>query len=306
MARTIGAGVLEPPVMVYRRLTPLSVGHLPALRREAAVTPAVELNHVSLAFDDHVVLDDLSFSVAKGDMCILLGGSGQGKSVVLKLILGLLKPDSGTVAFNGRRVDNLGERDLLRVRTDIGMVFQENALFDSLTVDENVGYELDELRTLPPSQVRARVSDVLGFIGLSEFNDRLPAELSGGQRRRVAIARAMASRPSLLLFDDPITGLDPIIARTLDDEIIKLRDLEKVTSILVTHQIRDAFYIASHEAVEMNGAARIVASSPGKPPGAFFMLLHDGHIRFRGSADELLASRDAYVQEYLYKTLPPW
>ena len=151
--------------------------------------------------------------------------------------------------MNGERVDHLSEHELLRIRADIGMLFQESALFDSLTVAENVGYRLYEETDLPLDEVRSRVSEVLGFVGLGEYIDRMPSELSGGQRRRVAIARAMATKPHLLLFDDPTTGLDPVIATTVDDEIVKLRDLEHVTSILVTHQIRDAFYVATHEAV---------------------------------------------------------
>ena len=149
------------------------------------------------------------------------------------------------------------ERDLLRVRGDIGMLFQESALFDSLTVAENVGYRLYEETDMPDDQVRSRIEEVLGFIGLGEYIDRMPSELSGGQRRRVAIARAMAAKPNLLLFDDPTTGLDPVIATTVDDEIVKLRDLEHVTSIVVTHQIRDAFYVATHEAVTENGRPQI-------------------------------------------------
>jgi phospholipid/cholesterol/gamma-HCH transport system ATP-binding protein len=226
---------------------------------------------------------------------------------VLKLILGLLRPDAGTILVNGERVDTMSEQELLRVRTDIGMVFQENALFDSLTVAENVGYGLSEHGSLSPERVRARVDEVLGFIGLSEYIDRLPSELSGGQRRRVAIARAMAPRPGLLLFDDPITGLDPLIAVTVDGEIIKLRDLERVTSLLVTHQIRDAFYIATHQAVRSGGRVLITAADPAVSPGlAAFMLLHEGQIRFEGSAEAIVASPDPYVGEYLRKTLPPW
>ena len=191
----------------------------------AAVASAVVFDKVSFAFDDHVVLDDISFSIPKGSMRILLGASGAGKSVVLKLILGLLRPDSGAIFVNGQRIDVLSERDLMRMRADVGMLFQENALFDSLTVAENVGYRLFEETDMPKAQARSRVEAVLGFVGLEEFIDRLPSELSGGQRRRVAIARAMAAKPSLLLFDDPTSGLDPIIATTVDNEIPG-RDLE--------------------------------------------------------------------------------
>jgi len=265
--------------------------------------PAVVLDRVSFAFDDHVVLRDVSFSIPRGSMRILLGASGAGKSIVLKLILGLLRPDSGAIQVNGQRIDTMPESDLLRLRTDIGMMFQENALFDSLTVAENVGYRLYEETDLPVEQVRARVAEVLGFIGLGDYIDRMPSELSGGQRRRVAIARAMAAKPNLLLFDDPTTGLDPVIATTVDDEIVKLRDLEHVTSILVTHQIRDAFYVATHEATDVGGRPQIHEAAAER---ARFLVLHEGRISFEGSGTDLLASKDAYLQEFLFMTLPPW
>jgi len=268
-----------------------------------AIAQAVVFDNVSFAFDEHVVLRNISFSVPKGSMSILLGASGAGKSVLLKLILGLLRPDTGAILVNDERVDSMSEHDLLRLRGDIGMLFQESALFDSLTVAENVGYRLYEETDLPTDQVRSRVAEVLGFIGLSDYIDRMPSELSGGQRRRVAIARAMAAKPNLLLFDDPTTGLDPVIATTVDDEIVKLRDLEHVTSILVTHQIRDAFYVATHEAVRTHGRLEILAASTER---ARFMVLHDGRIYFEGTGAELLASRDAYLEQFLFMTLPPW
>jgi phospholipid/cholesterol/gamma-HCH transport system ATP-binding protein len=267
--------------------------------------PAVVFDKVSFAFDEHVVLSDVSFSIPKGSMKILLGASGAGKSIVLKLILGLFRPDSGAIFVNGARIDSMSDRDLMDVRGDIGMLFQESALFDSLTVAENVGYRLSEETHLPLDQVRSRVSEVLGFIGLGDYIDRMPSELSGGQRRRVAIARAIASKPNLLLFDDPTTGLDPIIATTVDDEIVKLRDLERVTSIVVTHQIRDAFYVATHQAVRTNGLLDIVETGE-QADRASFMVLHDRRIYFEGSGTELLASQDAYLKQFLFMTLPPW
>ncbi|MGE5246070.1 MAG: ABC transporter ATP-binding protein [Betaproteobacteria bacterium] len=278
----------------------------PPASEETVGSPAVLFDHVSFAFDEHVVLRDISFSVPKGSMKMLLGASGAGKSVVLKLILGLLRPDSGAIFVNGQRVDDMSEHDLLRIRADIGMLFQESALFDSLTVAENVGYRLYEETDMPEDDVRSRIEEVLGFIGLGEFMDRYPSQLSGGQRRRVAIARAMAAKPSLLLFDDPTTGLDPIIATTVDDEIVKLRDLEQVTSIVVTHQIRDAFYVATHEARRTGEGVQIVSLEESKAAHAEFMVLHDGEIRFEGSGAELLASRDPYLEQFLFMTLPPW
>jgi phospholipid/cholesterol/gamma-HCH transport system ATP-binding protein len=277
---------------------------VPALARES--TTAIAFDRVSLAFDDHVVLQDLSFTIPKGAMRVMFGASGSGKSVILKLILGLLRPDSGTVHVNGARVDSMPERELLKMRADIGMVFQENALFDSLTVEQNVGFRLSEERELTEEQIDARIAEVLGFVGLAEFAERLPSSLSGGQRRRVGIARAMASKPPLLLFDDPITGLDPLIAASIDDEIVKLRDLEDVTTLVVTHQIRDAFYIAQHHAVTTGGTVQVVKADPAEIERVEFMILHEGAIRFQGDAASLLAADDPYLKEYLYKTLPPW
>jgi phospholipid/cholesterol/gamma-HCH transport system ATP-binding protein len=269
--------------------------------------PAVVFDQVCFAFDDNVVLRDISFTIPKGSTKVLLGASGAGKSIVLKLILGLFRPDSGRIFVNGQRIDDMNEVDLLKLRVDIGMLFQESALFDSLTVAENVGYRLFEESELSIADADRRVDEVLGFVGLGEYKDRMPSALSGGQRRRVAIARAMASRPGLLLFDDPTVGLDPIIATSVDDEIVKLRDLEHVTSIVVTHQIRDAYYIATHEAVRSpRGEIQFVEGDDTDERRAQFLVLHEGHIMFEGSAAELLASRDAYLEEFLFMTLPPW
>ena len=217
----------------------------------------IVFDHVQLAFDDKVVLRDISFTLIKGHTKIILGASGSGKSTTLKIIIGLLKADAGVVWVNGQRVDQLTEQEMMAVRADLGMIFQEGALFDSLTVRENVGYKLYEETDMPLDEIDRRVEEVLGFIGLAEHIDKMPSELSGGQRRRVAIARAMAFKPSILLYDEATTGLDPITATTVDDEIIKLRDLEGVSSIVVTHQLRDAFYVATHMAVRRaNGEVR--------------------------------------------------
>jgi phospholipid/cholesterol/gamma-HCH transport system ATP-binding protein len=267
---------------------------------------AVEFDKVSLAFDDHVVLKDLSFSVPKGEMRILLGASGAGKSLILKLTLGLLRPDSGTIVVFGNRVTEMSELDLLKMRADIGIVFQENALFDSLTVAENVGYRLYEETDTALDVVRARVKEVLAFLGLSEFIDRMPSSLSGGQRRRVGIGRAMASKPHLMLFDDSTTGLDPVISAQVNDEIVKLRDLEDVTSLVVSQQIRDAMYIATHKTVGTGDQMKVVSVADSEDNGTEFMVLHEGGILFQGSASELMASEDAYLKRFLYRTVPPW
>jgi len=271
----------------------------------APVALAVAFDRVSLAFDDNLVLNDVSFSVRTGQMLMLLGASGTGKSVVLKLILGLLKPDSGVIHVNGQRTDTMTEAEMMEVRGDIGMLFQENALFDSLSVAENVGYQLYEETDMPADQVRRRVEDVLSFIGLEEHIDRMPSELSGGQRRRVAIARAMAARPHLLLFDDPTSGLDPITAKTVDNEIIKLRDVERVTSIVVTHQLPDAFYIATHEAVQRGGRLDVMLAGEDKAEEADFIVLRNGRIYFEGDAAELKRTTDSYLKAFLTGWIPP-
>jgi phospholipid/cholesterol/gamma-HCH transport system ATP-binding protein len=179
------------------------------------------------------------------------------------------------------------------------MIFQEGALFDSLTVRENVGYKLYEESNMPIEEAHERVEEVLGWVGLAEHIDKMPSELSGGQRRRVAIARALAFKPRILLYDEATTGLDPITATTIDEEIIKLRDLEHVSSIVVTHQLRDAFYIATHTAARVDGDLRLTATDAGKIPETEFMMLKNGKIAFEGAADELRAATDDYLRAFL-------
>jgi phospholipid/cholesterol/gamma-HCH transport system ATP-binding protein len=262
--------------------------------------PVVVFDHVRLAFDEKVVLKDMSFTLLKGHTKIILGASGSGKSTTLKIITGLLRADSGVVWVNGARIDQLTERELMPVRADLGMIFQEGALFDSLTVRENVGYKLYDEGTMALEEIDRRVQEVLGFIGLSEVIDRMPSELSGGQRRRVAIARAMAFKPRILLYDEATTGLDPITALTVNAEIIKLRDLEEVSSIVVTHQLRDAFYVATHMAArESDGRVRIVPAPPEKQAEAEFIMIRDGEIVFEGGAEALRRSPDPYLQTFL-------
>ena len=261
--------------------------------------PVVVFDKVSLAFDDKVILKEVSFTLISGHTKIILGASGAGKSTILKLITGLLKPDGGIIWVNGERVDQLTERDMMHVREDLGMVFQEGALFDSLTVRENVGFKLYEAQKLPVEEIDRRVEEVLGFVGLAEHIDKPPSELSGGQRRRVAIARSMSYKPRVLLYDEPTTGLDPITSVTIDTEIIKLRDLEGVSSVVVTHQLRDAYYVAEHNATRENGKVKIHKAEARKSAEAEFMMLRDGLVVFEGNAHELRASRDPYIQDFL-------
>jgi phospholipid/cholesterol/gamma-HCH transport system ATP-binding protein len=262
--------------------------------------PVIVFDHVKLAFDENVVLKDMSFTLLSGRTKIILGASGSGKSTTLKIITGLLRADAGKVTVNGQRVDQLSETQMMAVRADLGMIFQEGALFDSLTVRENVGYKLFEETDMPLDQANVRVEEVLGFVGLGEFIDRMPSALSGGQRRRVAIARALAFKPRILLYDEATTGLDPITAITVNDEIIKLRDLEEVASIVVTHQLRDAFYVATNMAVRgPDDKVRIVAATPEKEKETEFIMLRDGLIVFEGDATDLRKSGDRYLQTFL-------
>jgi phospholipid/cholesterol/gamma-HCH transport system ATP-binding protein len=262
--------------------------------------PVVLFDKVWLSFDEKVILKDVTFDVRSGHTKIFLGASGAGKSTILKLMLGLLRPDSGTVWVLGHRVDAMTEAQLMGVRHHMGMVFQEGALFDSFTVGENVGFKLYEETDMPLEDVRRRVEEVLGFVGLAEHIDKMPSALSGGQRRRVAIARAMVAKPKLLLYDEPTTGLDPMTSLTVDNEIIKLRDLEQATSVLVTHQLRDAFYVATQQAHSpREGVVDITAASHDKIEQADFMMIREGRVAFEGTAEELRHSKDPYLQTFL-------
>jgi phospholipid/cholesterol/gamma-HCH transport system ATP-binding protein len=264
--------------------------------------PIVVFDKVCLAFDEKVILSEVSFTLQTGHTKIFLGASGAGKSTILRLTLGLLRPDAGRIFVNGEEIERFDEDQLMRVRADLGMVFQEGALFDSLTVRENVAYKLTEELHWTSADADRRVEEVLGFIGLAEFIDRMPVELSGGQRRRVAIARALAARPRILLYDEPTTGLDPITSLTVDEEIIKLRDLEGVSSVLVTHQLRDAFFVAEHTALRGEGAdLRYDRAGRGKTQQAEFIMLKDGRIHFEGTASELRAAArdDEYIRAFL-------
>lgn len=282
------------------RIPTMQAVDLEAAGQERAAPSVIAFEDVSLAFDEKVVLDRVSFALRPGGLTIVIGASGAGKSTVLRLVLGLLKPDSGRIFVDGRRVDDMSERDLMSVRANLGMVFQEGALFDSLTVGENVGYRLYEKSSMPRAEADARVADVLGFVGLADYGDRMPSALSGGQRRRVAIARALAAKPRILLYDEPTTGLDPITALTIDREIIKLRDLEGVSGLVVTHQLRDAFHIATHVARRgPDGGVAFASDRTGQSTGTTFLMLKDGRVGFEGSAEALRGSADPYLRAFL-------
>jgi phospholipid/cholesterol/gamma-HCH transport system ATP-binding protein len=261
-------------------------------------TPAVSFRDVHLAFD-RPILRGVSFELRPGTTTIVLGGSGSGKTTILRLILGLLKPESGSIQVEGEEVTGLSEAELRAVRLKVGMVFQEGALFDSLTVGENVGYRLSEDGE-DADAIEARVKEMLGFVGLGPFFDHMPSELSGGQRRRVAVARALAARPRIMLYDEPTTGLDPITSTTITDLIVKVRDVDGVSSILVTHQLRDAFNVARTSVVREGDEylTRVQEGLEGLE-GTRFLMLREGRVAFEGTARELRDADDPYLREFL-------
>jgi len=261
--------------------------------------PIISFRDVHLSFD-RPILQGVSFDLAPGTTKVVLGGSGSGKTTILRLILGLLKPDAGSIHVDGAEVGHLGEEDLRPVRLKIGMVFQEGALFDSLTVGENVAYRLVEDGDVAAAEIESRVREMLGFVGLERFYDRMPSELSGGQRRRVAFARALVARPQIMLYDEPTTGLDPITCKTITDLIAKVRDLDGVTSILVTHQLRDAFNVARTFMARENGDfVPKAVEDLSTLEGTEFMMLRQGVVEFKGTPHELQTSEDPYIREFL-------
>ncbi len=262
--------------------------------------PAIEFRDVHLAFDDRPVLNGLSFKVMKGETKIILGGSGGGKSTIIKLVLGLLKPDAGQILIDGEDITHHSEVQMMAVRKKIGMVFQEGALFDSLSVYDNVAYRLHEQR-VPEEEVEREVRRMLRFVNLEDAIDKMPAELSGGMRRRVGIARALIGDPNIVLFDEPTAGLDPPTSRTICELAMKLRDLEDVSSIFVTHEMNNLEYICSEYAV-VNDEGQVVFEREGERLcliNSKVIMMRDGHIIFSGTDESLRRSEDPYIQKFL-------
>ncbi len=261
----------------------------------------IEFQDVTKVFDDDVVLKDVSFRISRGETKIILGASGSGKSTILKLILGLIRADAGRIFIEGQEITHMNEHELVQVRRRIGMVFQEGALFDSLSVRENVGYRLYEESQLSEEEVEVAVLRLLGFVGLVEAIDKMPAELSGGMKRRVGIARALVGTPRVILYDEPTAGLDPITKRHIVELMIKLRDLEGVTSVFVTHDLQAASTIAT-EYAETDNNGKITFRRVGSDltlSNIHFIMLQEGKVCFQGRYEDLTASTDPYVQTFM-------
>jgi phospholipid/cholesterol/gamma-HCH transport system ATP-binding protein len=257
----------------------------------------VALRNVAVAFDGPPVFENVSFSVAPGETRILLGPAGVGKSVLLKLIIGLLRPLHGCVELFGEDISDMPEEKLFPLRARAGMVFQEGALFDSLTVRDNVAYQLIQ-ESVPDEEIDARVHDALGFVGLEQTFDLFPSSLSGGMRRRVAIARALINQPKLILYDSPTGGLDPVTSDTIIELIVKQRDVRATPSLLVTHRLQDAFTLCTHIFDSERG--HMVPLPEGQiNRNTTFLMLDEGHLIFDGSLHELIHSQDPFVREFL-------
>ncbi|MFL6335105.1 MAG: ABC transporter ATP-binding protein [Pyrinomonadaceae bacterium] len=264
------------------------------------ITPAIEFQDVTLSFDEKVILDQLSFKVNKGETKIILGGSGGGKSTTIKLILGLLKPDSGRILVDGEDITDYTEGQMMSVRKKMGMIFQEGALFDSLSVYDNVAYRLHE-QSVPEDEVEQEVRRMLRFVNLEDAIDKMPIELSGGMRRRVGIARALVGGPKIVMFDEPTAGLDPPTARTICELAIKLRDLEDVSSIFVTHEMNNVKYLTSEYAV-VNDDGEIVFEEEGQRlclTNTKVLMLRGGKIIFEGTDESLHKIQDGYIQRFI-------
>jgi phospholipid/cholesterol/gamma-HCH transport system ATP-binding protein len=262
------------------------------------VHKTIIFDHVSIAFDDNVVLDDISFELNRGETKMLLGVLGSGKSTILKMVIGLVRPDRGDVYLLGHHVNSMKEEELFDLRRQVGMVFQESALFDSLTVRENVAYRLIE-EGVEPDEIERRVREALRFVELERTIDQFPAELSGGMRRRVAIARAIISHPEVLLYDSPTAGLDPVTSTTIIELLVKQRDVYHTSALMVTHRLPDTFTMASHYFNEKdNKMEPIPVGSPIQAPSSF-LVLRDGKIIFDGPVHELVNSPDEYIREYI-------
>jgi len=267
----------------------------------AVVSPsgyAIEFDKVAIAFDENVVLDGVSFQLPHGETKALFGVAGSGKSTLLKLAMGLLRPDSGRIFVLGEEITRMSEQELFQLRRRVGIVFQESALFDSLKVYENVAFRLMEER-ISAEEVERRVREALRFVELEQTYDMFPSELSGGMRRRVAIARAIITEPEVLLYDSPTGGLDPVTSNTIVELIVKQRDVYKTSALMVTHRLQDAFTMATHQFDKATNQMVVLPKGRRCDVPMSFLILRDGKVIFDGDAHELATSRDEYIREYI-------
>jgi phospholipid/cholesterol/gamma-HCH transport system ATP-binding protein len=279
--------------------TPSLPAEAPHTTGSPAANPVVVFEDVSIAFEDNVVLDGVSFHLPRGETKALFGVAGAGKSTILKLTLGLIKPDRGRIRVLGEDVTQMKEDDLFELRRRIGIVFQESALFDSLTVRDNVAFRLMEEGEISEEEVERRVVEVLSFVELEHTLNMLPSELSGGMRRRVAIARAIITQPEILLYDSPTGGLDPVTSTTIVELIVKQRDVYKTSALLVTHRLQDAFVMATHVFDRQTNHMRPLPKGERGEVPMTFLILRDGKVIFDGDAQELARSKDEYIREYI-------
>jgi len=271
----------------------------PAQASQSPANDVIVFENVAIAFEDKAVLDGISFRLPRGETKAVFGVAGSGKSTILKLALGLIRPDSGHIYTLGEDVTQMREEQLFELRRKVGIVFQESALFDSLTVHDNVAFRLMEEGTVNADEIDRRVREALRFVELENTVDLFPAELSGGMRRRVAIARAIITQPETLLYDSPTGGLDPITSTTIVELIVKQRDVYRTSSLLVTHRLQDAFIMANHSFDVKTNQMRLV------PPGGridvplSFLMLREGKVIFDGDLHALAGSQDEYIREYI-------
>jgi phospholipid/cholesterol/gamma-HCH transport system ATP-binding protein len=268
-----------------------------AIQSDRVVT--VDFEDVSIAFEDQLVLNSISFRLERGATKAIFGVAGSGKSTILKLALGLLRPDSGRIVVLGEDVTAMTEDRLFELRRRVGIVFQESALFDSLTVRENVAFRLIEEGHTSEEEMEERVREALSFVELEHTMDLYPSQLSGGMRRRVAIARTIITHPEVLLYDSPTGGLDPVTSNTIIELVVKQRDLYKVSSLLVTHRLQDAFTMATHYFDRAENKMKPLPPHARTEVPFSFLILRDGHVIFDGDLKELRETRDEYIREYI-------
>ena len=264
-------------------------------------TPVLKFDHVMVSFEDNWALSDVSFETFEGESRVILGAAGSGKTVLLKTALGLIRPDSGKVSAFGQDITKMRERELFDVRSRIGMLFQEGALFDSMTIEENVAYPLLNQKSIqcPPDEVHHRVVQALEFVELGGTLEKFPSELSGGMRRRAGIARAVVTEPPLVLYDSPTAGLDPITAHTIMALLIKERDVTHTTALVVTHRYQDGNVMANFRYNPEKGALEPAHNGTGPKARTVFMVMREGRLIFEGSQDQLEASRDPYICKFV-------